>query len=123
MNIYTNIIIIDDDPISNHVCNLYIKILKPDMKILSFTNPLEALNCFYNFLNKKTTLLFLDINMPQINGWQMLDKFPRTHIKMDIIILSSSISKTDQDKVQEYPEVIDFIIKPITKEKLQKYLY
>ena len=52
----------------------------------------------------------------------MLDKFPRTHIKMDIIILSSSISKTDQDKVQEYPEVIDFIIKPITKEKLQKYL-
>lgn len=121
MNKYNNIIIVDDDPVSNYVCNMYIKLLLPEMPITSYLNPLEALEKFSIEMNKTSNIMFLDINMPQLNGWQFLEKFQKEKFKMDVIILSSSISKTDKEKIHKFPEVIDFLIKPITKDNLRKF--
>ena len=94
----------------------------PEISISSFINPLEALEKLSIEMPNTSSLMFLDINMPQLNGWQFLEKFEKNKIEVDVIILSSSISKVDKDKINKFPEVIDFLIKPITKDKLLKFL-
>ena len=71
-------------------------------------------------------MVFLDINMPGKNGWDFLDEFERMcdEIKKNckVYMLTSSIDPSDVKKSQSYETVKDFIIKPLTKEKLSKLI-
>jgi CheY-like chemotaxis protein len=90
-----------------------------------FGNGLEALN----FLKENSEhpevlpeLILLDLSMPIMDGWQFLDEFvklnPRINRTIVIYICSSSISPRDIIKAREICAVSDYIIKPVTKEKL-----
>jgi CheY-like chemotaxis protein len=69
-------------------------------------------------------VIFLDLSMPIMDGWQFLDEFTSLSLKTDktekilIYICSSSISPHDITKAKEISSVTDFIIKPVTKDKL-----
>ncbi|MDW3502850.1 response regulator, partial [Escherichia coli] len=69
-------------------------------------------------------LIFLDLNMPVMGGWEFLDNFIKKeyqefNTKTKVIVLSSTIDPTDIEKSKTYPIVIDFLSKPITKEMLE----
>ncbi len=67
-------------------------------------------------------IILLDLSMPIMDGWQFLDEYvkinPKIGKKITIYICSSSISPDDVVRAKAINAVSDFIIKPMTKEKL-----
>jgi CheY-like chemotaxis protein len=67
-------------------------------------------------------LILLDINMPEMNGWDFLDALKTLPMELQhecrVIMLSSSIDVHDFKKASSYPFVQDFISKPLTAEAL-----
>jgi CheY-like chemotaxis protein len=67
-------------------------------------------------------IILLDLSMPVMDGWQFLDAFtklnPKIGKKITIYICSSSISPDDVTRSKTISAVTDYIIKPITKDKL-----
>ncbi len=119
-------VVVDDDNVNNMVCNAAIKTATNGELPVCFKNPVESLHYMeHEFLNKaqnKPTILFLDLNMPEMNGWEWLSKFeqfPQT-IKQNVIIyiLSSSVNPTDFKRANENTYVNGYIFKPLNKEKV-----
>ena len=119
-------LLIDDDATSNLICKLNIKKADPDAAVISFNDPEDALLCIKEKCvsdDKRVCILFLDINMPTMTGWEFLDKFqefdPKVRSKFAVYILTSSIEDFSEEK-KEYPDVADVLSKPITAGKLKK---
>lgn len=118
------ILLIDDDPIINIINTTLIKRLFPDAVIKPFLNGLEAIKFLQTEEQKKNYTIFLDINMPVMNGWEFLDALDEmeTANHITLYILSSSIDKADKDKAAYYPLVKQFISKPLKKEVVEELL-
>jgi CheY-like chemotaxis protein len=118
------LLVVDDDDINIFLLNHLLKKSGYPLETVSYTNPVEALQYIESCIveNKKIDLLFLDINMPEMTGWDVLDelridgtsKIPESRIYM----LSSSVHAGDSEKSAQFPEVSGFISKPITPELL-----
>ena len=114
--------IVDDDPINNKLCSYVIKQAVPGIDIKSFEYPLPALAFIvsdYGDANTNLqTILFLDINMPELSGWEFLDEFAKMdkhiHQQFTIFILSSSIDYQDVEKAKANVFVKDFLSKPLS---------
>jgi response regulator RpfG family c-di-GMP phosphodiesterase len=69
-------------------------------------------------------LIFLDINMPGMNGWDFLnayDKLDReTQSRAIIIMLTTSDSSADKDRAKQWNFVSDYITKPLTREIMKE---
>lgn len=125
------ILCIDDDPITLMLCKMVIKKASFSNEIITAKNGEEALNYFNRFKetntndqsSKKPQLIFLDLNMPVMGGWEFLDSFSKVKYSdfntTKVIILSSTIDPDDLEKAKKYPMVLDFLSKPISKEILE----
>lgn len=126
-----SILFIDDDPITLMLCKMVIKKASFSNEIATAKNGEEALQYFNtlkqldsnNEFNKQPQLIFLDLNMPVMGGWEFLNSFSTAdyadYNKTKVIILSSTIDPEDLEKSKKYPMVIDFLSKPISKEMLE----
>lgn len=123
-----NVYLIDDDPVVNIISKKIIEKTGFAGKInvhQSAVKVIESLKilCEQN-VNDFPELIFLDINMPVMNGWEFLDEFIKlkeeARNRCQIYMLTSSIDPSDMKKSQTYSCVKDFITKPLTKEKLEK---
>jgi CheY-like chemotaxis protein len=124
------ILCVDDDPITLMLCKMVINKASFSNKIMTAKNGEEALNYFKSFngasedeQSKKPQLIFLDLNMPVMGGWEFLDCFSTSEYSeyntIKVIILSSTIDPEDLEKAKKYPMVLDFLSKPISKEMLE----
>lgn len=118
--------IIDDDDIYLFSVKKVIEVNNLSDKVLEFKNGQEALDFFRAYCNDHDLLpdvIFLDINMPVMNGWEFIEEFRkiRPSITKDILlyIVSSSVDRTDVDKARSLPTVNDYITKPITASQLK----
>ncbi|WP_215224874.1 response regulator [Echinicola shivajiensis] len=119
--------IIDDDPIYTFGLKKIIELGGFDVDTIFYENGKEAYEKLSETLNEGRTLpevILLDINMPIWNGWKFLDEFTkiRTKQKANIYIISSSIDPKDHEKAKEYDVINNFIIKPISIEKISQLL-
>lgn len=122
------ILCIDDDQITLMLCKIVIAKATFSNEIATAKNGEDALNFFDTLKTSDKTitkpeLIFLDLNMPIMSGWEFLDafnteKYAEFH-NTKIIILSSTIDPGDLEKSKKYPLVIDFLPKPISKEMLE----
>lgn len=128
MNIDT-VCLIDDDPI--FVFGTKVILNNNSLfcsSILVYENGREALDAIVAMLKsgqKIPEVLFLDLNMPVMDGWEFLDELciiPEITDKTKVYILSSSISSRDVAKSKEYEIVKDFICKPLTESKFNSLL-
>ena len=125
------ILCVDDDTIASMLCKMVITKTSFSNKTVTAYNGEEALNYFNtlksNYSNaesiKKPQLIFLDLNMPVMGGWEFLNSFSTEEYSdfhdIGVIILSSTIDPEDLAKAKKYPMVIDFLSKPISKEMLE----
>lgn len=115
-------IIVDDDHINNTITRLMIKKTLGDVDSTIFTMPEQGLAFIQSEYVKivKPTILFLDINMPTMTGWEFIQRFEKFSdvVKKQITIytLSSSIDQRDIDQAEANQYVKGFISKPVTQD-------
>ena len=120
------LIFIDDD----YATNFYHKVIVRDSglvdKFLFFSTAKEALTYFTEQKEagnwEKPDAIFLDINMPEINGWEFLDLYAETDIdKAPIyIMLTTSLNPDDMEKAELNPLVRGLKNKPLTEAHLKE---
>ncbi len=125
------VLCVDDDPITLLLTKMVIDKTIFAKEIITAKSGDEAMSYFENLIVFDTQsypkVIFLDLNMPVMGGWEFLDNFTKKDLPIifkntKVFILSSSIDPLDIQKSKTYPVVIDFISKPITKEKLEKLM-
>lgn len=122
------ILFVDDDPITLMLCKKVISKAAFSNQIITAQNGEEAINLFRNLMDdsEKTVpeLIFLDLNMPIMGGWEFLEEFNKSTFKqfhnIKVIVLSSTIDPEDLEKIKEFPMVMDFLPKPISLSMLNK---
>jgi CheY-like chemotaxis protein len=119
--------IIDDDEVIIYLTGLINKDVEFCDKMLSFTDSGEALSKIKTALElnlELPSLILIDLNMPVMNGWTFLDELSKLKIGKDIpvFIFSSSINQEDINRSKKYKIVKDYIIKPLTVNKINKIL-
>jgi two-component SAPR family response regulator len=121
-------LIIDDDEINNFICIKNIRdsaFAEHASFCLRGRDALEELKqAIENDADKVPDVIFLDINMPLMNAWEFLEEY-RTLVanfgkEVYLFILSSSVYRKDIDKSHTYDLVTDYIIKPLSKDKLKE---
>jgi CheY-like chemotaxis protein len=82
---------------------------------MPFNSAEKALAYLHNLPDKEVpALIFLDINMPDMDGWEFLDLLHQEEFTQEVyvVVLSSSVDIRDKEKAASYVKVIDFIEKP-----------
>jgi CheY-like chemotaxis protein len=119
---------IDDDPITLMLCKKAMQKVDFAHEITTLQSGEEAIAFFESNINSPDNsiipeLIFLDLNMPLMSGWEFLDIYLKqgynSIFKTNIIVLSSTIDPKDIEKSKSYPMVVNFLSKPISKEILQ----
>ena len=120
------ICIIDDDEVYQFSVTRTIKAEKLAKKILVFSDGEEAIQFLINNVANNENVpdvIFLDLNMPIMDGWQFLEEYvrikPRIGKKITIYMVSSSVDPIDLERARKISELSDYIIKPVSPEKLK----
>lgn len=129
MSKLNTVLLIDDDEINNLICTKIIKKNDFAENIITCLGAKQALNYLQEALldeNDKVLpdLIFLDINMPAMNGWDFLNQYEQIEgLKTKdivLIMLSSSMYVDDINRAKMYDSVADYITKPLTAAHLQQ---
>jgi len=123
------IILIDDNAILRTIFGHMIRGFSGyEIEFHAFKHALDFLEQADIIGPSDTPILFVDINMPFMTGWELMDRLEdNTDFinRSKIYIISSSSSKSDQDQLANYPFISGFVLKPFDKdllyEILQKY--
>ncbi|WP_149913434.1 response regulator [Sphingobacterium cavernae] len=111
------VLLIDDNQIMNFIHQQIISSEYPEASILNFENGKSALAHIYNNPAFSFTV-FLDINMPIMDGWEFLNALTKNEkgYNLKIFLLSSSIDVQDKIKAKEFSLVESYLVKPLTKQ-------
>ena len=123
-----SILLVDDDEINNFISIKLIKKALLTSDIMACLNGRFAIDQLVDIQKrdpeKLPDYIFLDINMPIMNGWEFLDEYKRLNIdplgKSKIFIISSSVFSNDINRARSYPIVKSFISKPLSVEKIKE---
>jgi two-component system, chemotaxis family, chemotaxis protein CheY len=123
------IALVDDDKIFQLTASKTIKASAISDRILQFENGEQALSFLKDNLKNQSTLpdyIFLDINMPVVDGWMFLEDYegirPNLAKPMTIYMVSSSIDPRDVERAKKNNNVKDYVVKPVTREKFIQLL-
>lgn len=120
------VVLIDDDQVNNFVCESIIKSEKFAEEVLSFEWAQDALdyliNSSENEPDKFPDLIFLDINMPGMDGWTFIQEYRQLPEELtgrcSLFMLSSAVDRKDIICAKSHDEVKDFFSKPLSPEIL-----
>lgn len=128
-NNISKVCLIDDDDIYQFLIKKELKSTQIVNNTMVFSNGAKAMEYIVNAKDEPDNLpdvIFLDINMPIMNGWEFLDEFvkmrPRLSKEITILIITSSFDPTDMERAKTYSEISDYIVKPVTRNRLVNVL-
>lgn len=126
MIINRSVFIIDDDPIYLYMLERLIKEYKFSENIMQFDNAKPAINVLSKAdidIQDIPDIIFVDLSMPVMNGWEFLTKLKETGVltkkEIKIVLVSSSINPREIEQIKRYPIVTKYIVKPITPSDLE----
>jgi len=121
--------VVDDDSVYQFTATRTLKATHMADQILQFQNGKDALTFLkdeHDHNRPLPDIIFLDLNMPITDGWAFLDAFHefrnRLSKEITIYVVSSSIDPRDRNRARKYPEVTDYIEKPISISKFSEVL-
>ncbi|WP_423998445.1 response regulator [Maribacter sp. IgM3_T14_3] len=115
------ILIIEDDEVTNFIA-------KTNLERFGYKNISIALNgqlgLDYLKTNISPDIILLDINMPVLDGWDFLNKLNELNLASEIpvVITTSSFRGDDKIKADSYPNIIEYLEKPINFQYLNTIL-
>lgn len=112
--------IIDDDRLQQMINSRMVKKYIEDSTISVYSNAAEVIELIQN--DYKPDLIFLDLNMPEMNGFEFLSKLQHINSDLDVVVVSSSIDPNDIERSRSYPNVLGYVTKSVTKDKLEKVI-
>lgn len=129
----SEIFFIDDDAIVRMVGKKILKAIEFEGIISQYENGKSALDEIISRASQgqlheisEPILILLDINMPIMDAWGFLDEFCQLEKavkeKFLISIITSSIDTSDKEKAFSYPEVLDYISKPLSGKHVTDFL-
>lgn len=117
------ILIVDDDKVISLLHKNHIRHFNSSCSPVACYDGKEALE----YLSEKDKegncfLIFLDLNMPVINGWEFLKHIEKGDYlsKISVVVVTSSINSVDEKKALKYQSVISFCRKPLTEESIEQ---
>lgn len=113
------VMLVDDVPTANFIMKKMIQKISPDFNVMDFILPELAIN---SIEENSPDLIFLDLNMPVINGWKFLDLMNEKNFENKVYILTSSTSQFDIQQSKQYKNVVGFLVKPVNLSTLTDLL-
>lgn len=113
------VMLVDDVEISNFIMKKKIAKVSSENEIFDYTLPQKALAELEQI---NPDIIFLDLNMPVINGWDFLSHMKDNNLPNTVYILTSSTSELDMQKSKNYSNVKKFLIKPLDTNTLTEIL-
>ena len=113
--------IVDDDPVTLRLHQKIMSRIDPKAEIHLSQSGAELLERLRK-PRKGSNLILLDINMPDMDGWEVLEKLENDFIfvNTEVVMVSSSADLVDQQKAFEHDLVLDYIVKPLGYDKIVK---
>jgi len=121
--------LIDDNDSDNFLHEIVITDLNCAEKISAFSNGKEAID-YLNELNKQGAsfpqFIFLDVNMPIMNGWEFLEAYGKLDILENqpvmVLMLTTPLPQDQLDKANEIGNINEFLEKPLNVSSLRALL-
>jgi CheY-like chemotaxis protein len=124
------VLLIDDDTPTNYLHKLAIEKAGVDVHIQVATTAMEALQ----FLSRtgafdaeglpQPGIIFLDINMPAMDGWEFMEEYKKLSAaqkaRIIVFMLTTSLNPADMERAMSIEEVVTFLNKPLTSEKVNE---
>ena len=120
------ILLIDDDDSTNFYHKIVLKDLGLATKMEFAENGMEALEIMRGNRSNgrpQPDVIFLDINMPLMNGFEfleaMLNSSELSDLKIPVIMLTTSLHDLDRHKAEKFDMVVGYLVKPLTEDTLR----
>ena len=126
---YDKVMVVDDSDTDLYVAEHYLKKYFVAANVISVESATEGLNYLIqnaNLVEQLPSIIFLDIRMPVMDGFEFLNKYEKLPSSVlehcTVIMLSSSADPRDRERIKNNSLVKKFINKPLNQEKLQELL-
>lgn len=123
------IMLVDDNIHDNFFHEREIKKNNKSTIVIAKKSGREALDYLKSTRNSNLMLpelIFLDINMPGMNGWEFLNEYESLgkdlHSRVLVVMLTTSDNPDDEAKARRYQFLTDYIIKPLTSEGIRSII-
>jgi CheY-like chemotaxis protein len=120
------IMLVDDSEMDNYFHSEIIRRSGAAEEILVAENGPQALEIMSSGRSKRPDLIFLDINMPGMNGWEFLEAYQKLDsdqkARTVIIMLSTSLNPADKQRAQELKGISGYRSKPLSKAMLEEII-
>lgn len=115
------ILLIDDDQATNFIHKFILEKEQCAKHIICKQSGQDALNYLTSKVDNKypqPDIIFLDINMPGMNGWEFIEEYKKIDYKQKgekiVVMLSTSSDPIDREKANAIDQINRFISKPLT---------
>ena len=127
LNKKNRLLVVDDDNINMFIVKKIIEKSGFEIDLVFKSNGLQALDYLKDLISTDKALpnlMLTDINMPLMDGWELIDNCLNLNIlgQTNTYVLSSSVYEEDLEKIKMYPDLKGFISKPLSFEILGRLM-
>ena len=120
------VVIIDDSHEDRFFLRRALRRIAPDCEVVEFPYADEALSFMRSPGRPLLDLIFVDINMPRMDGFEFVDAYndlyPELKGDARVVVMSSSINPADRTRADGHPAVDEYLEKPIPADRLAKII-
>lgn len=121
------VLLVDDDDATNYIHQYIMKEIQFADHIKIAKNGHKALDYIKSINNKdylKPDILFLDVNMPVMNGWEFLKQYELLDNSLQndtmVVLFTTSLKPNEEELVGSFCSIDHVMSKPLTPEMLEK---